>query len=61
MHEDREAAWADYLLLCRQGGSRSFTDLVGIAGLISPFENGCVTSVIGTIEAWLNRVDDTVL
>ncbi|MUG86279.1 M3 family oligoendopeptidase [Paenibacillus timonensis] len=61
MHEDREAAWADYLLLCRQGGSRSFTDLVEIAGLISPFEDGCVTSVIGTIEVWLNRVDDTVL
>ncbi|MBW4838747.1 MAG: M3 family oligoendopeptidase [Paenibacillaceae bacterium] len=61
MHEDRDAAWADYLHLCQQGGSRSFTELVKTAGLISPFEDGCVTSVIGSIEAWLEGVDDTVL
>lgn len=61
MHEDREAAWADYLNLCRQGGSKSFTELVKVAGLILPFEDGCVTSVIGSIESWLDSVDDTVL
>ncbi|WP_334074579.1 M3 family oligoendopeptidase [Paenibacillus sp. A14] len=61
MHEDRQAAWADYLKLCRQGGSQSFTELVKVAGLISPFEESCVTSVIGSIEEWLNRVDDTAL
>lgn len=58
MHEDQSAAWADYLNLCRQGGSKSFTELVKVAGLISPFEDGCVTSVIGGIEAWLDSVDD---
>ncbi|MEK4511225.1 M3 family oligoendopeptidase [Paenibacillus sp. FSL K6-2524] len=61
MHEDRSAAWAQYLNLCRQGGSLSFTELVKVAGLISPFEDGCVTSVIGSIENWLDSVDDTVL
>ncbi|MGW8826229.1 M3 family oligoendopeptidase [Paenibacillus lautus] len=61
MHEDQSAAWADYLHLCRQGGSKSFTELVKVAGLISPFEDGCVTSVIGSIEAWLDSVDDTAL
>ncbi|ACX66600.1 M3 family oligoendopeptidase [Paenibacillus sp. Y412MC10] len=61
MHEDQSAAWADYLHLCRQGGSESFTELVKVAGLISPFEDGCVTSVIGSIEAWLDSVDDTAL
>ncbi|MUT66473.1 M3 family oligoendopeptidase [Paenibacillus sp. NEAU-GSW1] len=61
MHEDRSAAWSDYLNLCRQGGSLSFTELVKVAGLISPFEDGCVTSVIGSIESWLNSVDDTAL
>lgn len=29
--EDYAAAWADYLNLCRQGGSKSFTELVAIA------------------------------
>lgn len=61
MHENREEAWKDYLHLCRQGGSKSFTELVKVAGLISPFEDGCVTSVIGSIEAWLDSVDDTKL
>ncbi|MFX3632725.1 MAG: M3 family oligoendopeptidase [Candidatus Pristimantibacillus sp.] len=61
MHEDRDDAWASYLNLCRQGGSLSFTELVKVAGLISPFEDGCVTSVIGSIEDWLDSVDDTVL
>lgn len=61
MHEDREAAWADYLHLCGLGGSKSFTELVKEAGLISPFEDGCVTSVIGSIESWLDTVDDTAL
>lgn len=61
MHEDRGAAWADYLHLCRLGGSLSFTELVKEAGLISPFEDGCVTSVIGSIENWLNGVEDQSL
>jgi len=58
MNEDRDGAWADYLKLCRAGGSLSFTGLVQLAGLISPFEDGCVASVIGDIERWLEGVDD---
>jgi len=61
MHEDRSAAWSDYLSLCKLGGSLSFTELVAKAGLVSPFEDGCVTSVIGTIDSWLNEVDDQAL
>lgn len=56
--ENPEQAWADYLTLCREGGSKSFTELVKVAKLYSPFEDGCIQSVIGDIEAWLNSVDD---
>jgi M3 family oligoendopeptidase len=59
--ENREQAWNDYLTLCQQGGSKSFTELVKVANLISPFEEGCVQSVIGEIESWLNRIDDKQL
>ncbi|CAM2976704.1 M3 family oligoendopeptidase [Paenibacillus sediminis] len=58
MNENREDAWSDYLKLCRLGGSMSFTELVEQAGLISPFQDGCVSSVIEVIENWLNSVDD---
>ncbi|MCR8642038.1 M3 family oligoendopeptidase [Paenibacillus sp. N1-5-1-14] len=61
MHDNKEKAWADYVELCKAGGSKSFTKLVEQANLISPFEDGCVASVIGTIEEWLNSVDDTKL
>ncbi|WP_028531533.1 M3 family oligoendopeptidase [Paenibacillus sp. UNC217MF] len=61
MNEDWKSAWADYLKLCRAGGSQSFTGLVQVAGLISPFEDGCIASVIGDIENWLNSVDDAAL
>lgn len=56
--EDFEGAWKDYVHLCNLGGSYSFTKLVEEAGLISPFKEGCVESVIGTIEDYLNSVDD---
>ncbi|WP_203290048.1 M3 family oligoendopeptidase [Metabacillus sp. cB07] len=61
MHEDKDAAWADYLHLCKQGGSKSFLELVEDARLISPFEDGCVQSVTGEISEWLDQVDDTKL
>lgn len=59
--EDFASAWKEYLHLCDLGGSKSFTQLVKEAGLISPFEEGCVESVIGTIEDYLNSVDDQAL
>ncbi|WP_042455925.1 M3 family oligoendopeptidase [Neobacillus dielmonensis] len=59
--ENMEEAWSDYLNLCQLGGSMSFTKLVEAAHLISPFENGCVESVVGEIENWLNSVDDKKL
>ncbi len=59
--EDFDGAWKDYVHLCGLGGSQSFTNLVNEAGLISPFESGCVESVIGTIKDYLNSIDDTKL
>lgn len=56
--ENQEEAWTDYVNLCKLGGSMSFTNLVKAANLISPFEDGCVESVVGEIEAWLNSIDD---
>lgn len=59
--ENHQAAWNDYLTLCKEGGSKSFLDLVKVANLTSPFDDGCVQSVVGEIDEWLNSVDDTIL
>ncbi|MFN0215613.1 MAG: M3 family oligoendopeptidase [Saprospiraceae bacterium] len=58
--QDHAAAWPDYLRLCRAGGSQSFLDLVAQANLKSPFEDGCVQSVVGEIQSYLNSIDDSI-
>ncbi|MCS7035427.1 MAG: M3 family oligoendopeptidase [Saprospiraceae bacterium] len=57
--EDRANAWADYVRLCCAGGSQPFLALVRLANLRSPFDDGCVPSVIGEIRRYLDSVDDT--
>lgn len=56
--ENHKAAWQDYLELCEQGGSLPFTELVNIAGLMSPFEEGCVESVMSEVRKWEAQIDD---
>jgi len=57
--ENREAAWTDYLNLCKAGGSKSFLKLVDLANLNSPFADGTVKDVVDSIEAYLNSIDDS--
>lgn len=52
--ENRPVAWADYVKLCQTGGKQAFVGLTKVANLISPFQDGCVKSVIGTIKNWLD-------
>lgn len=59
--EDHTAAWGDYVRLCQAGGSRSFLQLVELSHLRSPFDDGCVASVVGPIEGWLHSVDDSAM
>ena len=56
---DHQQAWNDYLRLCNAGGSQSFLQLVRLANLRSPFEDGCIASVVGEIERYLASVDDS--
>ena len=56
--ENGERAWEDYFALCQKGGSLPFTKLVEEAGLISPFEKGCVASVVGEVEKFIESVDE---
>ena len=57
--ENHQKAWTDYVRLCKAGGSMSFLKLVDLANLRSPFEDGCVESVVGDITNWLDSVDDS--
>ena len=56
-----ENAWEDYLAICEVGGTKSFLELVKLANLKSPFEEGSLTDVIKAIDAELSAVDDSNL
>lgn len=56
--QDRQQAWADYVNLCKAGGSLPFDDLLAVANLKSPFEGGCVQWALEPIARWLDTVDD---
>ena len=56
---DFKGAWADYLTLCKAGGSLPFLELVKLAGLKNPFDETTAKPVINEISAWLNGVDDS--
>ncbi|MBS4534074.1 M3 family oligoendopeptidase [Clostridium sp. D2Q-14] len=59
--ENRDSAWDSYLKLCKAGGSKSFLELVELANLDNPFEDGSISKVTGPIEEWLNSVEDKKL
>lgn len=59
--ENRDQAWQDYLRLCKAGGSKSFLELVELANLRNPFEAGCIQSIMGPIEGWLDQIEDSKL
>jgi M3 family oligoendopeptidase len=56
--KDFDAAWADYLRLCKAGGSDSFLGLVKLAGLQSPFEPEVFGPLFSEIKTYLEGYDD---
>ena len=53
---DREGAWNDYLNLCRAGGSLGYLDLLKLANLRSPFEDGCLEETVKPIVDDLDKL-----
>ena len=46
MKENREAAWQDYLRLCRAGGTKGYFDLLEEGRLLNPFKDGTIEKSI---------------
>ena len=59
LQKDQKDAWAHYMAYARQGGSRTFTELLKNAGLESPFDEKCLRGVGETASTWLAGVDMT--
>lgn len=50
MKKDREKAWNDYCRLCRAGGSKGYFELLELAGLNNPFEEGTVKKIVDNLR-----------
>jgi len=56
--ENHQKAWENYVKLCKEGGSKSFTDLLKVANLKNPFIEGSVKEIVITVKKWLESVKD---
>ncbi len=54
---DHEAAWADYLKLCKAGGSMGYFELLDYAGLDNPFKEGTVEKVMDSVKATIREFE----
>ena len=57
LQKDKKAAWEKYMAYTRQGGSRTFTELLSNAGLDSPFDEKCLREVCQAAGRWLDEFD----
>lgn len=56
-NQNHEKAWADYLNLCKLGGSKSFLELLKVAHLENPFIDGTLKKVSEPLKQWLDQFD----
>ena len=56
MDTDREAAWKSYIELTKKAGSKKLTDIVAEAGLQSPFDPGCMNTIVAGTSKLLKKL-----
>ena len=54
---DLSDAWEHYMAYTKEGGSRTFTDLLTHAGLDTPFDEACLRAVCEEANKWLSEFD----
>ena len=59
IRKNPEDAWKHYMAYTEQGGSRTFTDLLRNADLVTPFDEACLRGVCETATKWLESFDLT--
>ena len=59
IQKDEADAWQHYMAYTKQGGSRTFTELLKHADLKTPFEEDCLRTVCEAAKQWLDGFDLT--
>ncbi|MCQ2555161.1 MAG: M3 family oligoendopeptidase [Clostridia bacterium] len=59
--KDYKGAWDKYMKYTMQGGSKTFTELLKNADMVSPFEGSCLKDVCETAGKWLDNFNKDAL
>ena len=59
IQKDEADAWKHYMAYTKQGGSRTFVELLKHADLVTPFDEECLKGVCKTATEWLDAFDLT--
>lgn len=59
IQRDRAAAWEKYMAYTRPAGTRTFTELIAGAGLVSPFGDEALRGIAEAADKWLSEYDLT--
>lgn len=54
MEQDYKKAWESYLNLCKASARDYFVPMIEAAGLISPFQDGCIQTVVQQLEEMID-------
>ena len=57
IQNDLSDAWAHYMAYTKEGGSKTFTDLLKHAELDTPFDEACLRAVCEEANKWLGEFD----
>lgn len=50
MEKDHDAAWADYMKLCRLSASDFYPSMLKQVGLTVPFTDGCIQKIVDELD-----------
>ncbi len=55
--QDYKSAWEKYMKFVKQAGTKTFTEIIDIAGLDTPFGEKALETVAKTAADWLDKAD----
>ncbi|WP_230379683.1 hypothetical protein, partial [Microbacterium sp. ZXX196] len=54
---NEQVALNKFLKICKAGGSNSFLMIIEESGMISPFDNGCIETILPIIKKELDDIE----
>lgn len=58
--QDYKSAWEKYMKFVKQAGTKTFTEIIDIAGLDTPFGEKALETVAKTAADWLDKADISI-